>query len=412
MSKQSEAVKDLLYDRTSDPDNKVQPQPRPLVKKLEYDPHKGGQLETADLHPDRVDEYGGSDSSTFHEAVLKACGLDPTEVRIVGKVGMSKWQQRPGGEQLTSYRLQLEPRNPAVDKYLDTDEILALLDGVEHQPTPQAMGEPHAFVYHMSDMQLGKVDGGGLDHTITTFLTHLDAAKEHYQQAAKTHNIECIQLAFTGDCLEGNVSQHGRNTGHTSIELTITEQVKLLTKLMTLCIRTFAPLTDKLYVDVVNGNHDEAQRAPVTTNSGDGWATMAAQNIDHCMQAMHAPGWDHVTIRTPDPTRGFMEVQVGNSVCVLTHGHHFGGGANAQFKGKDWCMKQTHNQNIHSTGGVVQHGHFHSPAIYSDQNWTYICADTIEGGSDYFINTQGGRSRNAGLVYLLHNNTPTHITYL
>ena len=43
-------------------------------------------------------------------------------------------------------------------------------------------------------------------------------------------------------------------------------------------VETFAPLANRIYLDVVNGNHDQAQREQ-NTYPGDGWATEQAIEV-------------------------------------------------------------------------------------------------------------------------------------
>jgi hypothetical protein len=56
---------------------------------------------------------------------------------------------------------------------------------------------------------------------------------------------------------EGNQSQKSKNLWLT--EQTITEQVLMFQRLLAYTAETFAPLTERVFLNVVNGNHDEAQ---------------------------------------------------------------------------------------------------------------------------------------------------------
>ena len=59
-------------------------------------------------------------------------------------------------------------------------------------------------------------------------------------------HIGPILISWVGDCIEGMVSQGGKNARRT--ELTTTQQVKLLRKLMFETIKAFAPLTNDIQV--------------------------------------------------------------------------------------------------------------------------------------------------------------------
>jgi hypothetical protein len=67
---------------------------------------------------------------------------------------------------------------------------------------------------------------------------------------------------------EGNQSQKSKNLWLT--EQTITEQVLMFQRLLAYTAETFAPLTERVFLNVVNGNHDEAQptRTPTPATAG------------------------------------------------------------------------------------------------------------------------------------------------
>ncbi len=49
----------------------------------------------------------------------------------------------------------------------------------------------------------------------------------------------------------------------------------MLQRLILCTVESLAPVAEQLCLDVVNGNHDQAQRQ-INTWPGDGWATRAA----------------------------------------------------------------------------------------------------------------------------------------
>ena len=92
-----------------------------------------------------------------------------------------------------------------------------------------------AFVVALGDLQLGKMDGDGVEGTVARFIATTEAAVKRYKRVAKGSPVYLIHL---GDCIEGMVSQGGANTWRTS--LTTTEQVRLYRRLLLEQIKAFA----------------------------------------------------------------------------------------------------------------------------------------------------------------------------
>ena len=46
---------------------------------------------------------------------LRSAGIDPEGIEVIAPVRTSRWQQREGGDWLTSYRFTFRKRNPEID---------------------------------------------------------------------------------------------------------------------------------------------------------------------------------------------------------------------------------------------------------------------------------------------------------
>lgn len=350
-------------------------------------------------------------NDNFRDALLEACGLDPERWTIIGRVRTSAWQQKQGGEFLHSYRVHVEPINEEHASIIDPDALMHILESLpREEPIKKSVGDEYWAVFHVADLQLGKADGGGSEHIVNTYMERLNSFVAWLQAMSTIRNIAGVQICMPGDCVEGNMSQSGRNTGMASLDLSLTDQVRVLSRLMNITVAKMCDLVPKVYLDVVNGNHDEAQRMPSTT-SGDGWAVLAAKMLDGFKADGLADGrLDNLEVRYPKDNRAWLVAKVGDTNVVVTHGHHIKpGGANQVL---EWWTKMVgHGQMPHV--GVLQFGHFHQPmlrseGVYIDQECvgsrTAICADTYEGESTWFYNSTGKRSANVGTAYLLSNN--------
>ena len=409
MSTQSQELRQLL-DLPSMSDNNKKDK---KSFSMDFDTIHGGQVETGPLTKKQIEDMGGDPSiqpekdHAFHRAILQEVGLDPNEVEIVGSVRVSKWQQVQDGDWLTAYKLQLAPKSETAQFYTNPVNVMDYFKDITIDTLSKS--EPSSgkfFVWHIGDLHIGKADGGGTDHAVRIFLTRLSQALREYQKLSKIENLEGVQIAFVGDGIEGVVSQGGKNTGGKSMDLSLTEQIRIVQQLIAQAVTEFAKIAPKVYLDTVNGNHDESMRSPVSTSPGDGWATSVAHSIETSMKMFGNGQFDHVQVRTPSDDRGFMTIPVGSSTVIMVHGHQWSGGQKGSMNW--WNQMASHGQV--PIEGVMQFGHFHSPYLSTDQQKTVICCDTFEDESGWFLHKGGSSSRNAGITYILSDNSISYYT--
>jgi predicted phosphodiesterase len=365
-----------LRDHLSVPEV-VEPKPSfSYTPTTEYDPRSGtGYIQT-----------GAVTSPPVYEELLKSFGYDPKEVRIVGTLRTSRWQQREDGDWLYSYRFSLAPATTT-----NIDELIEIINKRKIRK-PEPTGEGMPFHWLVGDLQLGKIDGDGTEGIVTRVLESIEKGVEELKRLRKTRKINMVHHAWLGDCMEGNVSQGGKLLFRT--ELTITEQYRLFRRLMLHAIDAFAPYTERLEVDVVNGNHDQAQRQPVLTRGDDGHATEAAIAVADALK-LNESSYGHVSIYVPNKDESMVTRQIGDSVFTHIHGHQITRG-----KSFDWWARQA--LNLHSAGAsqFLLHGHEHEFRIQARRDRTEICVPTFESRSQYWVDTHGDLSKNGALVML------------
>ncbi|WP_144971956.1 hypothetical protein [Mycobacteroides abscessus] len=326
--------------------------------------------------------------------LLKQFGYDPDAVQIVGSVRTSRWQQREDGEWLVAYRFNIAPR-----QVISTLDLEALVKKAKNHKPVGAKG--HWLVFQAADLQLGKRSrDGSTEQIVENYLDSLQRSIEQYR-GLKRYGIEGIQISMPGDCIEGNVSQSGRNLWLT--QETITEQTRILRRLMVATVDAFRPLVDQVYLDVVNGNHDQSQRQQ-NTYPGDGWATECAIAVHDALQ-LNPAAYGHVSVRTPDRWSNSMTVPVGSSVVTVTHGDAWRRG-----KGMQWWSGQTFTCQPAGAAQVLQHGHWHGLDIEKDGDRTRICCPPLDCGSDWYRNLSGSESSPGALFYLLDRGQFSHLS--
>lgn len=327
--------------------------------------------------------------------LLTQFGYDPQQVEIAGQPRISRWQQRArirGTNNyetvwLSAYRFHIK----AVGAKADSVDIAAIVK--QSRKTPKPGAGSHWLVFQAGDLQIGKrASGGSTEAIVERYFQSVHALVDEFK-ALKRHGIEGIQLCLPGDCIEGNQSQGGRNLWQT--QETITEQTRIFRRLIMHTVEAVAPLVDRIFVDVVNGNHDEAQRTQ-NTYPGDGWATEAATAVSDALK-MNPTSYGHVTVRVPEKWHGSMTVPVGNTVVTVVHGHQWRPGQAFKW----WSEQALHHQ---PAGGahILQHGHYHSWQVETTEHRTRIQSSTFDCGSDWYRDTHGATNRRGALAYLLN----------
>lgn len=334
----------------------------------------------------RTTTITGPHDDSSYEGILSSC-REPVTVKFAAPPSVYRKFKDDGSLAFTTYRYKLAPK----PDQRDLEQLIArAAKAPAHQPD-QSTGA-HWFVFQAGDLQIGKRSrDGSTEQIVERYLESVDAAVQEFKDL-KRHGIEGVQICFPGDCIEGIVSQGGKNQWLT--EDTITEQFRILRRLMLHTVEAFAPLTDRVFMDTVNGNHDQAQRQ-LNTYPGDGWATESALAVKDAL-LLNRLAFGHVEVRVPDKWAGSMTVPVGSTLVTVAHGHQWSRG-----KGIDWLCKQDFGRQDARGAQVLQHGHEHEWSVGSTRDVMRVCSPTYDCGSDWFRERAGGDGRRGGLAYLL-----------
>ena len=317
-----------------------------------------------------------------HRELLEQFGYNPDEVRIVGAPKISRWQVYDG-RWLAAYKFNIAQVTKS-----SIDDLVSMV-GKYKAHKPQGDSGIGVFNFQAGDQQLGKVDGDGTEGTVQRFLDSLEVAKAEFRSLKKRRNIGGINLMFPGDCIEGIVSQNGKNMWRT--ELTITEQLRLFRRLLMKTVEEFAPLSDNVWLRVVNGNHDEATRVQYT-RPDDGFATEQAIAVADALK-MNEQAFGHVVVEVPPLDQGYMTVKSFDTIYTIAHGHQWRRG-----KAMDWIANQAlHNTNV-SACDILVHGHEHRWTVDTNGARKVICSPTYDGGSLWLEN--GSHALRGGLTYV------------
>jgi hypothetical protein len=367
------------------PENTRQPRqtvPSGWQPRAEYDDTTGGFIvsqawETGQPEPSEVD-------------LLTERGMDPQRWQVTS-VRYSDWEQSKRLESgdrdvitLHAKRVNIAPRTTWTGA---TDQDLAELFAAKRE-TYKAFkgsgnGAPGVFVHAGGDYQLGKTDGDGVDGTVQRFMDALDYGRERLSWLRTRHTIDTVCLPHLGDCIEGYVSQGGRNATRTT--MATSEQVDLLIHLLCEQVAHYAPLADRVIVPVIPGNHDEEARNPDGLEHHS-WATFAAKQLRRTLR-MAGSAYDHVQIVTPAPGELTLALDLEGVPNGFGHGHYHGPG-----KLHDWLAGQAGGMQLVGEARIMWEAHHHHLDVSQRGVRTGIQVPALEGESRWWRHRKGEQS--------------------
>ncbi len=352
-----------------------------------------------------------TDLPTVIRGILGEIGYDLDTLHIGRTLRASHWQQSRGlrdaqghktGESETTW-LHACKVEILVGPHLPATDIEAIVANTRKK-TPPVGTAGHWFVFQAADQQIGKRSrDGSTEQIVERYIESVEAAKVEFKRLKKL-GIEGIQICMPGDCIEGNQSQSGRNVWLT--QETVPEQTRIMRRLMFYTVETLAPLVDQVYLDVVGGNHDDADRRQ-NSYPGNNWATETAIAVSDAMKLNEA-AYGHVTVRVPEKWSHHMTVPVGDTICCIAHGHKWKR-AERVFV---WWAEQAVNCEPPGAAQILQHGHYHCWQIRQSATKTSIGAPTYDMGSDWYRDVHGETGRRGGLVYLLQSGDVSQMSLL
>lgn len=353
----------------------------------EYDTAEGGFIvspawEAGEPEPSEVE-------------LLTERGMDPTRWQVTS-VRYSEWEQSKRLENgdrdivtLHAKRVNIVPRLTPT-RAQDTD-LAALLASRRKPTTRVGKGAPGVFVHAGGDYQLGKTDGDGVEGTVARFMDALDYGQHRLTQLRRDHTVDTIVLPHLGDCIEGYVSQGGRNATRTAYATS--EQVDLLIHLLHEQVRHYAPLAPKIVVPIIPGNHDEEARNPDGLEHHS-WSTFAAKQLRRTL-TMAGSAYDHVRIVTPAAGELTLTLDLAGVRTLMGHGHYHGPG-----KAHDWWQGQGHGLQLAGDATLYLEAHHHHLWLQQLGAKTALGIPALEGESRWWRHRKGQQSP-PGMVTML-----------
>lgn len=382
------SIKDEFAKLGNDEQHKklIQSIPKGWEPFIEYD-NNGGTLVS------KPKQFGTEpeDAELFNEF-----DLDPNKWQITN-LRRSKWQ-RWDGEWLESFRATFVPKFSP--NFVPVDDLLEIIAKWKPQngkikPTEPISGDL-AYVVVLADTQVGKIDGRGTDQIIDNVLHKTDLAVQRFKELKKAgRQITSIYLPQLGDCIEGMNSQGGKHIWRTDLDLT--SQIRVYRRLLLHMVKTFAPLTDRLVVPVIPGNHDEAVRVgnSMATSYTDSFALDAASAVMDALE--DRDDFAHVSFVFPKYDTLTVTLDVSGTIVGFAHGHQMRG------KAIDWWKNMAHGQKEIGDATLLLTGHYHHLKVEQSGRKTWLQSPSLDDGSIWFENSTG-QAAPAGMMTLTVGN--------
>jgi hypothetical protein len=321
---------------------------------------------------------------TFDELLTEA-GLDPAEYEVVGNPRISKWQQRDGGDYLTSFRFTF------TQKVGDLVDLPLLFSEAKktRRSTPKTSGD-NVFVIVPADYQVGKnASRGGTPELIQRVLESYD----RIESKLKAGKWSRIVIVDAGDIVE-SVSNAASLAQLQSNDLSPMQQTDVAATLMWSLIKMahkYAPVT---YCSV-GSNHCQWRFNGQTVGKPglDDWGIVILQQLRRLSVEV---GLD-VTYIIPQPhdeSVAFDPFGDGFHILAVAHGHQ----AKKPNSMQGWLEKQAFGNGPVSSFTTFISGHYHHLRVeelgpsHNGGSRYWVQASTSDNGSDWYRLTSGSES--------------------
>lgn len=325
------------------------------------------------------------------DELLRVWDLDPARYEVIEPVQYRAWDTNIGaGETKRLYYYRATVRSRTATVRADVDSLIAEVK--RHKPSKKAAPTGDvAFVLALADLQAGKPDGDGTEGMTRRFLAAIDGAEVRIKELRKAGRpIGPIYMLGLGDLIENCAGFYPMQTF--GAELNRRDQLKLVRRLIMHAVRRLAPLTERMVVACVGGNHGENRNetGAAYTSFGDNDDVAVFESVaEACAENPEAYGHVSFVIPNNDLT---LTLDICGTIVGLAHGHQFRKGSTPQAKALEWWKGQAHGLQPVGDATLLLSGHYHFLSIVQDGRKCAIQCPSLDGGSEWFKNTTGADS--------------------
>jgi predicted phosphodiesterase len=329
---------------------------------------------------EQLESYFGADAKNYR--VLE----DTAEIRF--------WDMAGNPPQRLYYFKAKIVSNKA---YMPDDDFKKLLNQAKKKkPTPKKKPTKNSktFCIALSDWQIGKE---GTEQTIERWMDSIPKIKEQIKTLRKSETIDQLFIAGLGDIVEGCTGFYAQQ--EFTVELDYRQQQKVARRMAYTALKELVPMFDKTVVSFIAGNHGEPRNSGKSfTTFSDNRDIMLGEELAEIFK--EAPAYkDKIDFIMPDSLS--ITLDISDTVVTLVHGHQMRGGGNPQAKARTWLANQSLARSEIADSDLLLMGHYHFFSAYeSDGKRLILQAPSLDSGSEWFDNTNGGRN-SAGVLTLV-----------
>jgi len=340
---------------------------------------------------------GMAELPNFDDFLLER-GYSPDLYEVIGSPRTSQWQQREGGDYLTSYRFTF--RKKAIG--LDLPALFAMARKVK-APVVKVKSKEKALLILPADLQVGKAQGsrGGTPELIERVMASYDRIEEQ----VKAGKYERLWIIDMGDIIEGVMSKANMQQ-ISSNDASPMQQTDLAASLMFELIKRMSKYAPITYGSVAS-NHcqNRFMGQQVGAVGLDDWGIVIAQQLRRLTTEI---GMD-VDYLIPQPQDEGFAFEYGVNTIGVVHGHQ----ASRPEGIKKWWMAAQFGSQWASAVDCLITAHFHHLRIEElgqrhdgrgSKFW--VQCPTSDAGSDWYRRISGQDSTTGILTIELDKHTP------
>ena len=330
---------------------------------------------------------GPLDQAADWSAVLKVWGLDPEHFEVVEPILFNVWGNPEG---VPNRQWKGKVIRKTVERGVDLEDIIEEIK--KHKPgKPISFDGSTALVVGISDLQMGKGEGGGSAGIVDRFLAGIDEVEARWKELLKTGRpLDRIVVLGLGDLVESCEGHYAMQAFQADLDRR--EQVKVVRRLIVKALTQWSKFAPKIIVAAVPGNHGEnRQGGKAFTTFSDNDDVAVFEQVAEIL-ASNPEAYGHVSFIFPQDELT-LTLDVHGTILGLAHGHQARkGGTTAAAKIRTWWKDQAYGMRKVADATILVTGHYHHLSILTEGTRTHMQAPSLDGGSQWFTETAGVKS--------------------
>lgn len=336
---------------------------------------------------------GGDSPPTDWSEIVGQFGLDPQAWTVDEDYPVQVRTWDSGERRCFYYRATLKPLRSSVS--VDVDALVSRIARRRISAPAASDGPARALVIALSDWQVGKVDGGGVD----AFVQRVDSLRRAVPKRVRDLKrmgvpIDRLYVLTLGDLIEGCDGHYAQQTF--SVELDRRQQVKLVRRLLVDLIADWAKLVPQVVVAAVPGNHGENRQAGKSFTRFEDNDDLAVVEQAAEIFGANPDAFSHVRFMLADGDMT-LTLDVAGTIVGVAHGHQARGGSGPQQRLARWWRDKAQARHPIGDADVLVSGHYHHLQVVQDGPRTWLQCPSLDGGSRWF-EEQGGPTTACGTL--------------